>query len=167
MALALAGCFALAAVKYMKNYAYLKSPIGILEIVSDNQNILAINFVKKTKSNNHNALTKQCVVQLQEYFAGQRQVFDLPVKITGSPWQVRTCFELSKIPYGTIISYQDLAAMGGNVKAARSVGQAVNKNKIPIIIPCHRVVGTRGQLVGYAGGLWRKQVLLELERSFD
>lgn len=144
---------------------YLKSSVGVLEIVADDKYIVAVNFVKNIKKSNSNALTKQCVVQLREYFNGQRKVFDLPVKISGSPWQVRTCFELSKIPYGAVIAYQDLAAMGGKATATRSVGQAVNKNKIPIIIPCHRVVGARGQLVGYAGGLERKKALLEIEKE--
>lgn len=146
--------------------AYLKSPLGFLEIVADDNYILAINFVKNKKISKNNALTKQCVAALIEYFKRQRQVFDLPIKISGSPWQVRTCFELARVPYGSIISYQDLAAMSGNTQAARAVGMAVNKNKIPIIIPCHRVLGSRGQLVGYAGGLWRKKALLALENRF-
>ena len=143
---------------------YYKSPIGILEIVADDKALLLINFVKKAKPSKVNAITKKCGMQLKEYFAGKRKSFDIPIKITGSPWQVRTCFELSRVPYGAIISYQDLAAMGGKPSAARSVGMAAHKNKIPIIIPCHRVVGSRGQLVGYAGGLWRKKQLLELEK---
>lgn len=142
---------------------YYKSPIGFLEIVADDNHILEINFVKTKKRSKNNTLTSKCVVQLREYFAGKRKKFDLPIKITGSPWQTRTCFELTKVPYGCIISYQDLAAMGGKRKAARSVGMAVHKNKIPIIIPCHRVIGSRGQLVGYASGLWRKKWLLSHE----
>ena len=146
---------------------YYKSPLGVLEIIADNENILAINFVKNIKVRKGNALTKQCVVQLKEYFKARRKAFDLPIKISGSDWQVRVLLQLSKIPWGAVISYQDLAAMSGNAKAARAIGRAVNKNKIPIIIPCHRVVGSRGQLVGYAGGLTKKQALLKLENSFD
>lgn len=147
--------------------SYYKSPIGVLEVVADDNHILAINFVKKIRKSINNALTRQCVVELKEYFKGQRKSFDVAIKISGSTWQARICFELTKIPYGGIISYQDLAAMGGRSSAARAVGMAVNKNKIPIIIPCHRVLGSRGQLVGYAGGLDKKAKLLELEKSFD
>ena len=116
-----------------KYKSYYKSPIGWLEIIADDKNILAINFVKRRKVDKSNALSKKCVVQLRQYFAGQRKKFDL-------------------------------AAMGGKSTAARSVGMAAHKNKIPIIIPCHRVLGSRGQLVGYAGGLWRKKYLLNLEQ---
>lgn len=147
--------------------AYLKSPAGILEIISDDKNILAVNFVKKSKQEKNNALTKQCVVQLKEYFAGRRKVFDLPIKLSGTVWQQAVYLALSKIPYGSIVSYADLATMAANNRAARAVGGAVNQNHLTIIIPCHRVLGSSGQLVGYAGGLWRKKHLLELEQAFD
>lgn len=147
--------------------SYLKSPIGILEILANEKNILAINFVKKIGKSKNNTLTSKCVVQLKQYFAGKRQKFDLPIKIDGTLWQNRVYLALSKVPYGSIISYQDLAAMAGNPRASRAVGQAVNQNKIAIIIPCHRVLGSQAKLVGYAGGLWRKKELLALEKTFD
>jgi len=147
--------------------AYLKSPLGVLEIITNDEYIVAINFVKNIKKDKHNALTKQCVVQLKEYFKGRRKVFDLALKLSATAWQQKVWLNLVKIPYNSVISYSDLAAMTGNDKAARAVGGAVNKNKIPIIIPCHRVVGVKGELVGYAGGLARKKKLLELENSFD
>lgn len=151
----------------MEYRAYLKSIIGNLEIVADDKNILAINFVKNIKKSKDNTLTKQCVIELREYFKGQRQVFDVPIKLSGTIWQQKVLLHLSKIPYAGIISYGDLAAMAGNSQAARAVGGAVNQNKIPIIIPCHRVIGASGQLVGYAGGLAKKAHLLALEQSFD
>ncbi len=151
----------------IKYNSYFKSPLGVLEIVADDNYILTINFVKNIKKETNNALSKKCVVQLKEYFSGKRKSFDLPIKILGSPWQTRACLEASKIPYAGVISYQDLAAMSGNIKAARAIGMALNKNKIPIIIPCYRVLGGGGQLVGYAGGLDKKEKLLEMEKSFD
>jgi len=146
---------------------YFKSPLGILEIVADNKYILSINFVTKVKQDKSNALTKQCVVQLRKYFKGQIKVFDIPIKLSGTLFQQKVYLALSKIPYANVISYQDLAAMSGNFKAARAIGNTVNKNRIPIIIPCHRVLGSSGKLVGYAGGLWRKKMLLDLEKAFD
>ncbi|MBT6691604.1 methylated-DNA--[protein]-cysteine S-methyltransferase [Candidatus Parcubacteria bacterium] len=148
--------------------AYYKSPIGILEIVANNKGITAISFVKiKSNNSKSNALITRCIVQLKEYFSGQRKTFDVPIVIEGTEWQVRVWTELTKIPFGSIIAYQDLAAMSGNKQAARAVGNAVNKNKIPIIIPCHRVLGSSGKLVGYEGGLWRKKYLLEQEIKYS
>ena len=154
----------------MKYIAYYKSPLGILKITAADKKILAIDFVpargglkKKIQSNNNNALTKRCVVQLREYFNNKRNKFNLPLELAGTAWQQKVWQALIKIPYGSIISYSDLARMVGNPKAARAVGGAVNKNKIPIIIPCHRVIGADGKLVGYEGGLWRKRQLLDFE----
>jgi len=148
--------------------ASYRSPLGILEITANDKEILAIDFVtKKNKSNRHNALIKKCIVQLEQYFAGQRKTFDLPIFIGGTDWQVRVWTELKKIGFGSVISYHDLARMSGNPRAARAVGSAVNKNRLPIIIPCHRVIGSRGDMIGYEGGLWRKKWLLQHENSFD
>ena len=150
----------------MKYFSYYNSPIGILEIVADDKFILAIDFVKIQKSNNNNALTKKCVVELREYFAGKRKIFSVPYKFSGSDFQNKVYELLVKIPYGAIISYGDLAKMLGQPQAARAIGQAVNKNKIAIIVPCHRVLGSAGELVGYASGIWRKKRLLDLEKAF-
>jgi len=151
----------------MEYRAYLKSIVGPLEIVADDKNILAINFVKRVAKNNHNTLTRQCVVELKEYFKGQRKIFNLPIKLSGTLWQESVWLSLSQIPYGGIISYADLAAMSANPRAARAVGNAVNKNKVPIIMPCHRVLASGGAWGGYAGGLSKKRALLALEKSFD
>lgn len=147
----------------MKYKSYIKSPVGVLEIIADSDYILAINYVSKLKRSNDNALTKKCVVQLNQYFSGKRRVFDLPWQIDGTDWQKKVWQKLFKIPFGSIVSYGQLAKMLGNPKGARAVGNAVNKNKIPIIIPCHRVLGSDTKLVGYAGGLWRKKNLLKIE----
>lgn len=154
---------------------FLKTPVGFLEIVADEKNILAINFTKqarldlakRARRKNSNALTQKCVVELKEYFLGKKKKFALPIKFSGTDFQKKVWSALRQIPYGSIISYGDLATMIGQPKAARAIGSAVNKNPIPIIVPCHRVVGSDGKLVGYEGGLWRKKWFLQHENSFD
>ena len=101
--------------------------------------------------------------QLDDYFAGRRREFDLPLDLRGTEFQKRVWAELMRIPYGETRSYQDVAAAIGNVKATRAVGAANNRNPVVIIIPCHRVVGKGGALTGYAGGLEKKGFLLKLE----
>jgi len=101
--------------------------------------------------------------QLAEYFAGARTAFDLPLDPPGTPFQRRVWSALRTIPYGTTVSYSELARRLGDVRATRAVGAANGKNPIPIIVPCHRVVGSRGELTGYGGGLDRKRWLLEHE----
>lgn len=103
--------------------------------------------------------------QLAEYFAGRRTAFDLPLAPAGTPFQLRVWEELRRVPAGTTVSYGELAARAGRPGAARAVGGALNRNPIGIVVPCHRVVGADGTLTGYAGGLGRKQVLLDLERG--
>ena len=101
--------------------------------------------------------------QLDEYFAGRRRKFDLPLDLRGTEFQRRVWAQLCRIPYGETRSYQDIAAALGNAKASRAVGMANNRNPVVIVVPCHRVVGKGGSLVGYAGGLDRKEFLLKLE----
>ncbi|HTM53326.1 MAG TPA: methylated-DNA--[protein]-cysteine S-methyltransferase [Pirellulales bacterium] len=103
--------------------------------------------------------------QLAEYFAGQRQRFDVPLKLAGTPFQQRVWQELLRIPFGTTISYAQLAERVGQPTASRAVGHANGRNPISIIVPCHRVIGANGKLTGYAGGLDKKQWLLEWEAS--
>jgi methylated-DNA-[protein]-cysteine S-methyltransferase len=102
--------------------------------------------------------------ELDEYFAGRRHAFDLAVDLRGlAPFSVAVLGELAKVPYGHTATYGELAARAGHPKAARAVGMVMNRNPIPIVLPCHRIVGASGSLVGYAGGLERKVALLELE----
>ncbi|MGM9530715.1 methylated-DNA--[protein]-cysteine S-methyltransferase, partial [Intestinibacter sp.] len=108
-------------------------------------------------------LTKKAYVQLKEYIEGQRKQFDLPLTPNGTEFQRKVWNALTKIPYGETRSYKDIAIAVGNEKASRAVGMANNKNPIPIIIPCHRIVGSNKKLVGYAGGLDLKEKLLSLE----
>ncbi|MCG2793619.1 MAG: methylated-DNA--[protein]-cysteine S-methyltransferase [Weeksellaceae bacterium] len=103
--------------------------------------------------------------ELQEYFAGKRKEFTVPLSMVGTDFQKQVWEILRSIPYGTTISYQEQANLLGNPKAVRAVANANGLNKISIIIPCHRVIGTNGTLTGYGGGIWRKQKLLELEKS--
>ena len=145
-------------------YQY-SSPVGLLEI-SGNEN--GIESILYDSGNNHTGTTvqgllKECIEQLNEYFAGKRKVFDLPLNPQGTDFQKRVWTELQKIPYGKTVSYLDIARNIGDANSTRAVGNANGKNKLNIIIPCHRVIGINGKLTGYGGGLWRKQWLLELE----
>ena len=105
----------------------------------------------------------QCIEQLIQYFNGERRVFDFPIHQTGTPFQQETWSLLMTIPYGRTISYQQLAIKTGDPKATRAVANANGKNNIAIVVPCHRVIGSNRELIGYAGGLWRKKWLLEHE----
>ena len=103
--------------------------------------------------------------QLRDYFAGQRSTFDLPLDLAGTAYQQRVWRALQRVPFGRTLSYGDLAARLGAPGGARAVGRACATNPVPVVVPCHRVVGGDGSLHGYGGGLWRKQRLLELERG--
>ena len=109
-------------------------------------------------------MIKECFKQLKEYFEGSRREFDLPIEMNGTQFQKKVWKELLKIPYGETRSYKDIAISIGNEKACRAIGMANNKNHIPIIIPCHRVIGSNGKLVGYAGGIDIKEKLLNIEK---
>lgn len=109
------------------------------------------------------ALTRETNRQLQEYFAGERREFNLPIKAEGTAFQEAVWAEMVKIPFGETKSYKDLAVAVGKPKAGRAVGAACNQNPISLVVPCHRVVGSNGKLTGYAGGLDRKKFLLDLE----
>lgn len=146
--------------------AYMQSPIGLIEIQANKREIIRIEFVEeKSLPPNVNPIIQEAIKQLEEYFFGERKVFDLPLKIFGSPFQETVWKELLKIPYGMTLSYGNVAKNIGNYKASRAVGNANNKNKISIVIPCHRVIGASGKLVGYGGGVWRKKWLLEHEKK--
>ncbi len=109
------------------------------------------------------AILKTCVEELEAFFEGRLLQFSVPVAQTGSDFQQGVWAELLKIPFGETISYLELSKRIGDVKAIRAVGTTNGKNQIAIIVPCHRVIGSNGTLTGYAGGLWRKQWLLEHE----
>jgi methylated-DNA-[protein]-cysteine S-methyltransferase len=110
---------------------------------------------------------RACITQLEAYFHGTRQSFELKLDLEGSPFQIAVWNELLKIPYGHTISYLDLARRMNNEKASRAVGGANGHNPVSVIVPCHRVIGSNGRLVGYRGGLKRKKWLLEHEHAFS
>ena len=148
--------------------------IGKLAICEENGKIVLVNVVKtkedieeiaKNSIQKETSLIKNTKQQLDEYFAGKRKKFDIPIKLDGTDFQIKVWKELLKIPYGETCSYLDIAKCIGNPKASRAVGMANNKNKIIIIVPCHRVIGSNKKLVGYACGLDVKEKLLELERE--
>lgn len=146
--------------------AYYKSAIGTIEIVGSSKGILSLDFVqgKNTSKKDFHPCLQACLSQLDEYFKGIRKTFSLPLIVQGTPFQERVWRALLDIPYGEVQSYGDIAEKIGHKNAYRAVGNANHRNKIAIIIPCHRVVGSDGSLTGYACGLWRKKWLLEHER---
>lgn len=145
-------------------YDFVETPIGWLKILASDDAITAIDFDAQPDTGRHgNALTERCIAQLTEYFAGQRQHFDLPLAAQGTSFQRSVWQALVRIPCGTTCSYQDIADTIGNPKAVRAVGAANGSNPIPIIVPCHRVIGRNGSLIGFGGGLPRKEWLLRHE----
>lgn len=156
----------------MKYIKYVDFKLGKIGIVEENGKIVKIVIINKNDENNKNVddfiekdtkLLVKAKNELEEYFEGKRKEFDLPLKQEGTEFQKKVWNALSKIPYGETRTYKEIAKMIGNEKASRAVGMANNKNNIPIIIPCHRVIGSNGKLVGYALGLDMKQYLLDLE----
>ena len=147
------------------NYFVYQMPYGRLTIAADEAAITNIEFgeVPFDCPRRPSALTNRAANQLQEYFAGKRTSFDLPLNPKGTPFQLAVWEQLRAIPYGTTVSYGDVARSLGKPKAFRAVGMANNSNPIPILIPCHRVIGANGRLVGYGGGLKIKRILLEVE----
>ncbi len=145
---------------------FLNSPLGLLRIAADVSAISEILFVDEqdAKSESSDILIK-AISQLTEYFEGKRQTFDLPLAPTGTSFQQNVWNELQRISFGTTCSYLDIAKSLGDPNAIRAVGAANGKNPIAIVIPCHRVIATNGKLTGYAGGLWRKEWLLNFESS--
>ncbi|HPS45910.1 MAG TPA: methylated-DNA--[protein]-cysteine S-methyltransferase [Bacteroidales bacterium] len=147
----------------MEKTFYL-SPIGLIEICGSEKGISTVLFDAKVDTLiEHPSCLRDCVKQLDEYFNKKRKIFDLPFDLSGTEFQLKVWNELLKIPYGAVCSYIDIAKRIGNKPAVRAVGSANGKNPISIIIPCHRVIGNDGSLVGYGGGIWRKKYLLELE----
>ena len=151
----------------IKEYkAYYKSEIGLIEIKGTEDGILSIDFIEKSMDNFEiPPCLKECVKQLDEYFRENREEFSVNLLLQGTDFQNKVWRELVKIPFGETASYMDIAVSMGNKKAARAVGNANRRNKIAIIIPCHRVINNDGSLGGYAGGIWRKKWLLKHERD--
>lgn len=137
-----------------------------LYLVATETHLINIQFTQPQKALLQTTeLLSMATIQLDEYFQGKRTTFSLPFKLIGTPFQLAVWKELQNIPYGQTTSYKEIAQKMNKPKAYRAVGMANNKNPLPIIIPCHRVIGSNGKLIGYAGGLKLKNYLLELEQS--
>ncbi len=159
-------------------YDEMNSPVGNLTIITSSQGLHAIlwdtdrksqTFEKTMKSLNQSKHEKTMVKtqkQLTEYFQGKRKIFDLPLVLRGTDFQIKTWQQLLKIPYATTISYAEQAEKIGDRNKARAVGMANGRNPISIVVPCHRVVGSNGHLVGFGGGLEKKAYLLQLEQQW-
>ncbi len=145
-------------------YDKIKSKIGILTIKCSNEYVLEISFDDLDVQICKNHVTNMAKTQLIEYFENKRKTFDLPLLIDGTIFQKKVWNELRNISYGKTVSYKDIAIQINSPKAFRAVGNANNKNKLPIVIPCHRVIGSSGKLVGFAGGLSVKEWLLNFEK---
>lgn len=148
--------------------AYYSSPLGLLKLQCSDKYIKSVSFTnaKDHIQNDEHKLVHACAKQLEEYFAGKRKQFTLPLNQDGTEFQEKVWDLLYKIPYGKTISYNELAKQYGDLKAIRAVASANGKNNIAIIVPCHRVIGSDHSLVGYAGGLWRKKWLLDHEAKY-
>ena len=142
---------------------FMNTKLGILEIICSDQELLEINIVLQKSMEKPNKICLETEKQIKEYLNKERRTFNLPIKLTGSEFQKTVWNELINISYGTTISYLNLATKIGNPKGVRAVANAVGANKILIIVPCHRVIGSNNTLTGFGGGLNNKIELLNLE----
>ncbi|MFJ8065410.1 methylated-DNA--[protein]-cysteine S-methyltransferase [Psychrobacillus sp. NPDC096426] len=146
------------------------TPIGVLEIIGTEEAISSIMFAEQdvvvhSLQEETPAVLKECYVQMDEYFKGERRAFSFPYTSIGTEFQKSVWNALLTIPYAETGSYKDIAISIGNEKAIRAVGSANGKNKLSIVVPCHRIIGSDGKLTGYAGGVWRKEWLLAHEKG--
>lgn len=150
---------------------YIDSPLGLIEVSATENYLTSILFVETQKKPSPRkestayipSIIDQCELQMQEYFEGKRKNFELTIQHEGTDFQKLVWEKLETIPYGKTISYLELSRRIGNEKAIRAVGTTNGSNKFTIVVPCHRVIGKNGSLVGYGGDLWRKKWLLEHE----
>ena len=144
--------------------ASIRTPLGIATILGDENGIQEIKVDDYTEESSEiPEVLQSAILQLQQYFSGKRQDFDLKLSPKGTDFQKKVWEELRNIPYGTTVSYLELSRKIGDEKAIRAVASANGKNPLWIVVPCHRVIGSDGSLTGYAGGLHRKKWLLDLE----
>ena len=149
-------------------WAVHETPIGPLTLHRGPRGLTRLDFPNRGPARDETArdpgALEAAAAQLDEYFAGRRTAFDLPLHLDGTPFQRRVWAALREIPYGTTVTYTELARAVGRPDIVRAVGAAVGRTPVPIVVPCHRVVGADGSLTGYGGGLQRKRALLDLER---
>jgi methylated-DNA-[protein]-cysteine S-methyltransferase len=146
------------------------SPVGMIEITGTDNGICSIMYSDRDEIINNvqketPEVLKDCYNQLHEYFTGVRKEFTFPIWSEGTPFQKTVWNALTDVPFGKTATYKDIAVSINNEKAIRAVGNANGKNKLNIVVPCHRIIGSNGKLTGYGGGLWRKEWLLEHEKS--
>ena len=165
-------------------FLYLKrlsTPVGKMLALADDDGVCMLEFgdsknlekeikeISKKKNKevieNEHSVLKTLEIQLKEYFSGKRTTFEIPMSPVGTDFQLSVWKILNEIPYGKTMSYQKQAELLGDPKSVRAVANANGQNKMSILIPCHRVIGSNGKLTGYGGGIWRKQKLLELEKA--
>lgn len=146
---------------------YFNSSLGLLKIKEDQGSIVEVSPTSKKEEleTETSLVIENAILQLKEYFAGSRKEFELPIKMHGTEFQKKVWQALLDIPYGKTASYKEIAEYIGNPKACRAVGGANNKNPLIILVPCHRVIGSNGHLVGFGGGLEMKEKLLNLEKK--
>ena len=158
------------------NYTVMKSSVGEVTLVADNVSLRAIYWLNQKpdrvkfpdlKNNDSNHVLMLAVKQLKAYFSGTRREFDISLRPVGTVFQEEVWLALRSISYGETVSYSDIAKQIGRPKAVRAVGAAIGKNPLSIMIPCHRVIGANGKLIGFAGGLSTKEFLLNLENQTD
>ncbi len=145
-------------------FDYYESPIGLIEIAGTSTAVIALNFVtERCRDVASHPLVVEAVRQVAEYFDGNRHQFDIEVAFEGTDFQQQVWHQLQTVRYGCVVSYQDIARAMGRPTAVRAVGAANARNPVAIMVPCHRVIGKNGKLVGYNSGLWRKEWLLKHE----
>ncbi|MEJ2024834.1 MAG: methylated-DNA--[protein]-cysteine S-methyltransferase [Deltaproteobacteria bacterium] len=145
-------------------YGYCRTPIGVIEVEGTDIAVRSVNFVETRREGFcSNGVVDQAVEEIEEYFTGKRQQFEVPLDLQGTPFQRAVWRELLKIPYGGTVSYGEIARAIGNPKAVRAVGGANHRNPVAIVVPCHRVIGSDGSMTGYGSGIWRKEWLLKHE----
>ena len=148
----------------MTTYAFYQSPFGLLKIGAADGKVILVGIVsKQDEPNQPTALSAEVYRQLQEYFAGKRTMFTVPYALNGTSFQQTVWTQIAKIPYGQTVTYKDIAQAIDKPRAFQATGRAVGANPLAILIPCHRVVGSNGELTGYAFGLEMKKALLNLE----
>jgi|ERR1035437_788792 methylated-DNA-[protein]-cysteine S-methyltransferase len=151
----------------VKQKMWMNSPIGIIELEGSDKGLSSLIFVEDAKISPHTPpLLKEVHKQLKEYFDGKRKEFSLELDLQGTEFQLKVWNKLLEIPYGKTISYLQLAKNLGDPKSIRAAGTANGRNSVSIIVPCHRVIGSDGKLIGYGGGLWRKDWLLKHENNW-
>lgn len=158
----------------MTRFARFRTPLGTLVAIAAGGTLVGLHFedgrhappvAPQWREDPYHSPLRECAEQLADYFAGKRLCFDLPVAPRGTPFQQRVWREIARVPFGETITYAELAARAGSPGSARAAGAATGRNPLAIVVPCHRIVGANGALIGYAGGLARKERLLDLEAS--